>query len=62
MPFLKVLDFGISKSTSTAEMSVTEAAAVVGSPLYMGPEQLASSRQADARSDIWGWASSCTRC
>ncbi len=52
-PFVKVLDFGISKSTSLEDGSVTASAAVVGSPLYMSPEQLASSRTADARSDVW---------
>jgi serine/threonine protein kinase len=52
-PCVKVLDFGISKSTSLEDVSVTASAAVVGSPLYMSPEQLASSRTADARSDVW---------
>src|SRR5271166_3233636 len=52
-PCVKVLDFGISKSTSLDDVSVTASAAVVGSPLYMSPEQLASSRAADARSDVW---------
>ena len=52
-PCVKVLDFGISKSTSLDDVSVTASAAVVGSPLYMSPEQLVSSRNADARSDVW---------
>ena len=53
MPFVKVLDFGISKSTSASDVSVTASSAVTGSPLYMSPEQLASSRSVDARSDVW---------
>jgi serine/threonine-protein kinase len=53
LPFVKVLDFGISKSTSLGDPSVTATAAVVGSPLYMSPEQLASSRTVDARADVW---------
>jgi serine/threonine-protein kinase len=47
---IKVLDFGISKMPS---MRLTETHACVGSPCYMSPEQLQSSRDADARSDVW---------
>ncbi len=52
-PFVKVLDFGISKSTATSDMSVTASAAIVGSPQYMSPEQLLSAKSVDARSDVW---------
>ncbi|HEY8086912.1 MAG TPA: protein kinase [Polyangiaceae bacterium] len=52
-PFVKVLDFGIARSLSPGDPSVTATAAVVGSPLYMSPEQLASSRTVDARADVW---------
>ncbi|MGH7293393.1 MAG: serine/threonine-protein kinase [Polyangiaceae bacterium] len=52
-PFVKVLDFGISKSEAPGDPSVTATAAVMGSPLYMSPEQLASSRTVDARADVW---------
>ncbi len=54
---LKVLDFGISKSltgdSSDSNFGLTRTRAVVGSPLYMAPEQLESSRNADERADIW---------
>ncbi len=50
-PVIKVLDFGISKSASDA--SVTATNAVLGSPYYMPPEQLRSSRDVDARADVW---------
>jgi eukaryotic-like serine/threonine-protein kinase len=53
----KVLDFGISKVTgsqmSGSAMSMTRTSAVIGSPFYMSPEQLRSSRDVDARTDIW---------
>ncbi|MGC4091034.1 MAG: serine/threonine-protein kinase [Polyangiaceae bacterium] len=57
---IKVLDFGISKLTEAARVSepggfsVTKTAAVMGSPLYMSPEQVQSAKDVDARSDIWG--------
>src|SRR5258706_9948366 len=56
-PSVKVLDFGISKVTklggSGADLDMTRTAAVMGSPLYMSPEQMASTRDVDARADIW---------
>jgi hypothetical protein len=53
-PLVKVLDFGIAKLTGTdATLALTRSASVVGSPLYMPPEQLRSARHVDARSDIW---------
>jgi serine/threonine-protein kinase len=50
---VKVLDFGISKMTREAEPSVTSAATTVGTPLYMSPEQVRSSKDVDSRTDIW---------
>ncbi len=54
---IKVLDFGISKTTglggSGGEGSMTKTSAMMGSPLYMSPEQIQSSRDVDARADIW---------
>jgi serine/threonine protein kinase len=56
-PRLKVLDFGISKTPETvgskARHALTGATAVLGSPLYMAPEQMQSSRDVDARADVW---------
>jgi serine/threonine protein kinase len=49
-----VLDFGISKSTGKGEdVSLTRTSTVMGSPLYMSPEQMTSAKMADQRSDIW---------
>jgi eukaryotic-like serine/threonine-protein kinase len=54
---IKVLDFGISKLTSLGasvpEMAMTKTTAMLGSPFYMSPEQMESSRGVDARTDIW---------
>jgi len=54
---VKVLDFGISKVTARGESQragdFTRTAAVMGSPLYMPPEQMVASKTVDARSDIW---------
>jgi eukaryotic-like serine/threonine-protein kinase len=50
----KVLDFGISKLRSEADRgAMTRTATMLGSPLYMSPEQLASSRNVEEQSDIW---------
>jgi len=53
---VKVLDFGISKAQNgLGPMSgaLTSTKAMLGSPLYMSPEQLRSSKSVDARADIW---------
>jgi len=53
---VKLLDFGISKSVmgnSLTDLALTRTATFMGSPLYMSPEQMRSSRNVDARSDIW---------
>jgi serine/threonine-protein kinase len=51
---VKVLDFGISKASSAGfDGTLTRTGTVMGSPLYMSPEQLVSARDVDARSDIW---------
>ena len=54
---LKVLDFGLSKVALTGEapagLHQTNTAALLGSPLYMSPEQMRSARGVDHRADIW---------
>jgi eukaryotic-like serine/threonine-protein kinase len=57
-PVVKVLDFGISKvkpraGSKSDDAAVTQTSSVIGSPLYMSPEQMESTRDVDARSDIW---------
>jgi serine/threonine protein kinase len=52
---VKVLDFGISKQAAQAgpSPSLTRTSAMLGSPLYMSPEQMRSTRDVDTRTDIW---------
>jgi eukaryotic-like serine/threonine-protein kinase len=54
---IKVLDFGISKLTvgdpTGVDGEMTRSNALLGTPFYMSPEQMRSSRRVDARSDIW---------
>ena len=54
VPTIKVLDFGISKIRHESQnLALTEANGLMGSPLYMSPEQVRSARDVDARADIW---------
>ncbi|MGC4087719.1 MAG: serine/threonine-protein kinase [Polyangiaceae bacterium] len=55
---IKVLDFGISKITRaisehSSDYGMTQPAVILGSPYYMSPEQLTSSRDVDMRTDVW---------
>jgi serine/threonine-protein kinase len=53
---VKVLDFGISKiigQPGAAGGDITRTNAMLGSPLYMSPEQLRDSKSVDHRCDIW---------
>ena len=55
---IKVLDFGISKAALGAspldlDLASHHTSQIMGSPHYMSPEQLRSTRDVDARADIW---------
>ncbi|MBK6697366.1 MAG: serine/threonine protein kinase [Myxococcales bacterium] len=50
---VKVLDFGISKSLDPTTGALTSTSSILGSPHYMSPEQLSSSKRVDQRTDIW---------
>ena len=51
---IKILDFGISKSTEDgARQKLTGGGGVLGSPPYMSPEQVRAPKTIDHRADIW---------
>jgi serine/threonine-protein kinase len=55
---IKLLDFGVAAfqqpvPRGAGDSSITLSAAIVGTPRYMAPEQVMSSRAVDARADVW---------
>jgi serine/threonine-protein kinase len=55
---VKLLDFGVAKGTGEAlhaaeATGITRTGGLLGSPLYMSPEQTQSSKDIDHRTDIW---------
>jgi tRNA A-37 threonylcarbamoyl transferase component Bud32 len=52
-PHMKVLDFGVSKFLSDGSLKLTVDGQLLGSPLYMSPEQMLGKANVDSRSDIW---------
>jgi eukaryotic-like serine/threonine-protein kinase len=58
LALVKLLDFGISKvgrgADGTQGSALTSTTELLGSPLYMSPEQLQSTRDVGVATDIWG--------
>jgi serine/threonine-protein kinase len=56
---VKLLDFGIAKATGSDTLSgsgnhaMTRTGTMLGSPIYMSPEQAMGRKSADHRTDIW---------
>lgn len=48
---IKLMDFGISKLMANTRM--TAVSVVMGTPMYMSPEQIKNSRDVDARADLF---------
>jgi serine/threonine-protein kinase len=58
METVKVLDFGISKvalggSSSKAHQAFVQTTMLMGSPIYMSPEQIRTCDEVDQRTDVW---------
>jgi serine/threonine protein kinase len=59
---VKICDFGIAKKTldftgeQTASNNLTQTSGMLGSPLYMSPEQARSAKHVDERTDVWSLA------
>ena len=53
----KVLDFGISKIAAGErhDFSLTQSGTIMGTPLYMSPEQVRGLRDVDARGDVYAF-------
>jgi serine/threonine-protein kinase len=49
----KVLDFGVAKLTDMASASTTKTGTLVGTPLFMSPEQIRGASQVDHRADLY---------
>jgi serine/threonine-protein kinase len=55
-PCIKVLDFGIAKVGAAAgapALEMTKTSEIIGTPMFMSPEQMRSTRDVDARTDVW---------
>ncbi len=50
--FVKVLDFGVAKLRDSVGEEETSAGVILGTPLYMSPEQ-ALGKEIDRRADVW---------
>jgi serine/threonine protein kinase len=58
-PFVKILDFGISKfdSAVTGDHAMTREGSILGTPYYMPPEQVRGAKDLDARADVYALGS-----
>ncbi len=50
---VKVLDFGVAKTTTPDTKGETKTGSIVGTPYYMSPEQAQGTKAVDLRTDLW---------
>ncbi len=60
---VKVCDFGVAKRTkvmdgnnAVSQLSLTRTGGMLGSPMYMSPEQAKNAKAVDERTDVWSLA------
>jgi eukaryotic-like serine/threonine-protein kinase len=54
--FVKLLDFGLAKATTTNPNASTKFGAMLGTPFFMSPEQITSAKDVDLQADLWAIA------
>jgi eukaryotic-like serine/threonine-protein kinase len=58
---VKVMDFGIARSLTGGQATLTQTSQVIGTAQYMSPEQVRGER-VDARSDLFAPGACCMSC
>jgi serine/threonine-protein kinase len=53
---VRVSDFGVAKIKPVDEQHITRTGSLLGSPLYMAPEQMLRPHDVDPRADVWSLA------
>ena len=53
---VRVSDFGVAKIKPVDEQHITRTGSLLGSPLYMAPEQMIRPHDVDPRADVWSLA------
>jgi serine/threonine protein kinase len=59
---VKILDFGIARSTASTTTKLTRSGQLVGTPGYISPEQVRGVRTIDARADLFALGCVLFRC
>jgi serine/threonine protein kinase len=58
----KILDFGIAQVAQAQDTKITREGVLVGSPVYMSPEQARGKAAVDQRTDVWAFCIALYEC